>query len=93
MKKCLLSVIIIIIGLQPCEKFILSLPTKHSNQYGYVTDTFGNKIPNVKITVLKAESFTISATETDFVFYTDENGFYELDFEWDKNQLTMTIYL
>jgi len=76
----LLFTIITAIHFQSCKYNIFGAPT-FVKQNGYITDTLGNGISKVRLDILKAEEFFTDLEETDYVFYTDENGHYEIDID------------
>lgn len=74
--RLFLMFIVIIISLQSCNLFFKSIQGNFCEQWGYITDTNGVGIPNVKITVLKSYGHLATPEETNRFFYTDNNGFY-----------------
>jgi len=83
--RIIIIAIIAILSLQSCsDKFFLK---KNSKQFGYVTDTLGVGIADVKITVIEANDFSSSGKDTEHVFYTNNEGYYELEFEWQEGNV------
>jgi hypothetical protein len=74
-----LLLIFITIAFQSCNWWINLFPVNPKiEQHGYITDTLGTGINKVKITVLESDDYDGYGEETDMVFYTDENGYYEI---------------
>ncbi|MCF6365844.1 MAG: hypothetical protein L3J35_06525 [Bacteroidales bacterium] len=71
------AVIFFAVNIQSCKYNIFGAPT-FVKQNGYITDTLGNGISNVRLDTLKAEEFFGKTEKTDYVFYTDKNGHYEI---------------
>ena len=69
--------------MQSCSWFTGVKP--YTKQYGYVTDTNGVAIANVKFTVLESDDWR-TWKETEHVFYSDETGYYEVQFNHDSNK-------
>ncbi|MEA2041858.1 MAG: hypothetical protein U9N85_04820 [Bacteroidota bacterium] len=68
-----------VISLQSCGWFQEKFQIERLKQDGYITDKeTGEAIENVKITILKAEEYFGETEETDYIFYTDEEGYYKI---------------
>jgi len=80
MKKISIFLIFValIFSLQSCGWLISQTQPKFAEQWGYITDTNGVGIPDVKITVLMAETHSSTAIETNRFFYTDAEGYYNI---------------
>ena len=79
--KITITILLIMVISQSCKWFYRNAQDKKIQQLGYITDTLEVGIPNVKITVLKADTYTSSKEETDMVFYTDNNGYYKINID------------
>jgi hypothetical protein len=76
--KFLLVFVVVIFSLQSCKWFIGLSQGNFCEQHGYITDTNGVGISNVKITVLKSDGHLTTPEETNRFFYTDYNGYYNI---------------
>jgi len=77
-----IAIIFFSINFQSCKRLIWG-SSKYAEQKGYVTDTLGKGISGVKMKILKSEHYFGETEETDYVFYTDENGFYDISIDND----------
>ncbi len=82
--KIIIPVLFIILSLNSCNFWMGS--NSSIERHGHVTDTNGVAIPNVKLTVLVADDYTGYGEETEFVYFTDESGYYELEFEHNSDK-------
>lgn len=73
-----ISLLFLILNSQSCSWLIKKTQGDYCKQWGYITDTNGVGIPDVKITVLMAESHLVTPIETNRIFYTDQEGFYDI---------------
>ncbi|MCF6365843.1 MAG: hypothetical protein L3J35_06520 [Bacteroidales bacterium] len=72
------AVIFFAVNIQSCKRLIWGA-SKYSRQYGYITDTLGNGISKVKMKLYKSEEYDGELEETDYIFYTDKNGYYDIE--------------
>ena len=79
--KITIVFLFIVLIFQSCDLLDRNLKDRHIEQQGYITDTLGVGIENVKITVLKAEDHSAEKEETDMVYYTDSKGYYKINID------------
>ena len=71
-------IILILLSNNSCKDYNIFGAPKYVKQSGYITDTLGNGISEVRLDILKAEEFFGKTEKTDYVFYTDTKGYYDI---------------
>jgi len=71
-------IILILLSNNSCKDYNIFGAPKYVKQNGYITDTLGNGISGVRLDILKAEEFFGKTEKTDYVFYTDAKGYYDI---------------
>ncbi len=82
--KIIIPILLITLSLSSCKLWLGGYTIK---KHGYITDKNGEAIVNVKLTVLVADDFFERGEETELVYFTDENGYYELTFGYDIDKV------
>ena len=93
LKQIIISIglLFLILNLQSCYWFFGA--KSYCKQFGYVVDTNGVGISDVKLTVIETEDWE-TWTETNMIYYSEDNGYYDVkfDFELKKDYLLIPTH-